>query len=91
MLLGKEYQAAKLCNMHHLLKNSAEKLKWKRFILNRDLTFPDEENTILRDVIDFFCSKTEQLFEASMLWKIVNEMRSLSSLSYCSSDVKVDS
>lgn len=73
------------------LKIVQKKLKWKRFILNHDLTFPDEENAILRDVIDFFCSKTEQFFEVGMPWKIVNEMRSLSSLSYRSSDVKVES
>lgn len=89
--LGREYQAAKLCNMHRLPKNSAEKLKLKRFILNSDLTFYDEENIILSGVIDFFCLKTEEFFEASMLCRIANEMRSLSSPSYCSSDVKVDS
>lgn len=89
--LGTEYQAAKLCNMHHLLKSSAEKLKLKRFILNGDLTFYDEENIILSGVINSFCLKTEQFFEASMLCGIINEMRSLSSPGYCSSDVKVDS
>lgn len=89
--LGREHQAAKLCNMHHLPKNSSEKLKLKRFMLNSDLTFYHKENIILSGVIDFFCLKTEQFFEASMLCGIVNEMRSLSSSSYCSSDVKVDS
>lgn len=77
--------------MHHLPKSSAEKLKLKRFILNGDLTFYDEENIILSGVINSFCLKTEQFFEASMLCGIINEMRSLSSPGYCSSDVKVDS
>jgi len=89
--LGTEYQAAKLRNMHHLPKNSAGKFKLKRFLLHSDLTFYKEENIILSAVTDFFCLKTEQFSEASMLRRIINEMRSLSSPGYCSSDVKVDS
>ena len=49
-------------------------------ILNGDLTFYDEENIILSGVIDFFCLKTQQFFEASMLCGIINEMRTLSPL-----------
>lgn len=55
------------------------------------LIWHDEENVILSGVIDFFRLKTEQYFEASMLCRIANEMRSLSSPSHRSSDVKVDS
>lgn len=86
-------QNTKLLNhvARHLPRNSTEKLKGERFILNGDLAFYDKEDIILSDVIDFSCLKTEQFFKASVVCRILNEMVSLSSPGYCSSDVEADS